>query len=140
MVDFPNSAGDRRGPRNPGRARLLVFGVASGETVSAAAKTLGIPRRTARRWAADPKFKAAVESIRTQALDAAIGRLTAGAMGAVDALVELAKAADTDATRVSAAKAILSQLPAMIEFHTLAERVRVLEERAQRNEESQPWQ
>ena len=139
MVDYPGEH-ERRGPKDRGKARSLVLLVIAGNTVAGAAKLIGVPLRTARRWSRDPRFRLAVEEGRSRALDAAIGRLTAGATGAVDALIELAKAADSDATRVSAAKAILSQLPMLAEFHTLAERVRVLEERAKRTEESQPWQ
>lgn len=129
-------------PRNPSAADLLALAVASGESLRSASKKLDIGYRTARRWSRAPRFRARVEQYRSEMIGQALGKLAARAGGAVDTLAELMEQADTDATRLAAAKAILDKLPGLSEHFGLSERVRVLESQAEaeRIGEGNPWQ
>ncbi len=121
-------------PRNPSQAALLALAVASGESVRHAAARLGIAHRTAKRWAAGERFKARVQTLRAEFIDSALGRLTVLASGAVGVMGKLMAEADSDATRLAAAKAIIDKLPIMSEYFDLSERVKALEQREQRAE------
>lgn len=131
MVSRPD-----RGPRNPQMAAVLALAVASGESVRSAASRLGIPGRTAKRWAASEAFKAKVQEHRASFTDQALGRLTALAVGAVDVMGELMKEADSDSTRLAAAKAVLDKLPSLHEFFAFADRIAQLEARVGSDAES----
>ena len=115
-------------PRNKGLLRALAVAVASGMTVAAAARMLGIPRRSAYRWSKAERFLEAVEEIRTAALDRAIGKLSRGATQAAETMVELSAAADTDATRLAAAKGVLATLIDLKEAAQLRAKIEALEE------------
>ncbi len=121
-------------PRNPGKAALAALALASGQSIRGTATAVGLNERTVRRWARAPTFKAKVERLRAEMTDQALGRLVGLAAGAAGVLGKLMLEADSDATRLAAAKAILDKLPIMSEYFDLLERLRVLEQREQRAE------
>jgi hypothetical protein len=87
-----------------------------------------IPRRTAYRWAKDPRVKAAVESYRRRAVDRAIGRMAKRVTWAADGIVKLAKGAASEAVRLAALRAVISDLMAVSNFAGLERRMARIEE------------
>ena len=57
----------------------LALAIAQGMPITKWAKNNNVPRRTAFRWATEPKVRAMVESCRRRALDRAIGQMSAHA-------------------------------------------------------------
>jgi hypothetical protein len=110
------------------RKSQLALAIAQGAAVSTWARTNGVSRRTAYRWAAEPKVKAAVRSCRRRALDRAIGRMTMRATWSTDQIVKLAGEAKSESVKLSALRAILSDMMAASEFAGLEERLTEIEE------------
>lgn len=126
MVDRPEPE-----PRSPGKAALAALAIAQGSTMKAIAARLGLSERTIRRWAKTAAFKARVEALRSEYTDATLGRLADASSAAVGVLIDLMAEADTDSTRLAAAKAILDKLPIISEYADLARRIAELERRHQ---------
>ena len=84
----------------------LALAVAQGMRVTTWARTHGVPRRTAFRWAKDPQFRAVVETCRRRTMDLAIGRLTKHSTRAADDLAKLSREAESDSVRLRACRAI----------------------------------
>ena len=97
-------------PRRGGRALddRLVIELAAGRSIPDAARVVGCSEKTVDRRLASPAFRARVEQARRESFDAAAARLAAVATAAVAALAHLMHSADTDAARVSAARAVLT--------------------------------
>ena len=121
----------KRSPRRATeRDELIALAIASGKSRAEAAEAAGVSTRTVYLKLADPAFIALVNSTRARIIGEAVGKLAGAASAAVDALASLAKAADSDSARVSAAKAILQQLVAIRVHEELEARVTELEGRA----------
>ena len=88
----------------------LAIAIASGRTVRNWAEEHKISLRAAYQWARLPETVRQVESIRSKALDRVVGRLVTRAMGAVDRITRLSSAAVNEAVRLSACRALLSDL------------------------------
>lgn len=114
-------------PRNKGRAAAFALAVASGHSFREAATMTGTPWGTARRWARSEKFRAAVNGYRERAVSAALGKLSAAAVEAVDTLRDLCANGEAEATQLGAARAILDRLPALSEHYELTRRLDELE-------------
>ncbi len=99
------------GPRNPNKAEQAALLLAQGHSVAASARIVGAGERTLKRWNNSPRFRARVEEHRRALVDATVGRLVESSTNAVNVLVELMGSADSDSTRLGAAKAILGHLP-----------------------------
>jgi hypothetical protein len=89
----------------------LAAAIAEGTAVAKWASTNEVPERTAYRWAAEPEVRSEIESIRRRALDEAIGRLAKRATWAVDGTVTLGEDAASESVRLSALRAVMSDLP-----------------------------
>ena len=94
------------------------------------ASTNDVPERTAYRWAAQPEVRSEIESIRRRDLDEAIGRLAKRAAWAVDGIVGLGENAASESVRLSAFRAVMSDLIAVSNFAGLEVRVTALEEQS----------
>ncbi len=94
--------------RRPALDDRLVLELAAGRSIPDAARTVGCSEKTVDRRLASPAFRVRVEEARRELFDRAAARLTSVATAAVDALAGLMQGADTDAARVSAARAILT--------------------------------
>jgi len=105
----------------------LARAIANGKPVSEWALENHVPRRTAYRWARDPRVEAAVESCRRRALDQAIGRMSNNVTWAVDRIVDLARDASSESVKLAALKAILSNMMSVSEFAALEERMTQIE-------------
>jgi hypothetical protein len=107
----------------------LAVQVASGMSVCAASRKLGISERAGKRWSAKPEFQSTVEAIRKQVISQAVGTLTAGAVKASRTLVELLHKSKSDDVRLRAAKQILEGLLVIREGTELLDRLVELEAR-----------
>ena len=106
----------------------LALLVASGLTVREAAKQLGISESTAYRRSERPDFKQRVAEIRSEALSASVGRLSALVADAVGALEAILRNG-SDRDRLAASRIILSSVSPMMELSELRQRIDALESR-----------
>ncbi len=111
-------------PKDAAKHEAFRAAMVGGRSVAQAAKEAGVPERTARRWWADPATKAAVRSMRGDAIEQAVGMLSVAALLAVKVLVKVASADDEPApVRLQAARAILSHLAELRASEMLAAEV-----------------
>jgi len=94
-------------PAPSAKDERLAVELARGASRAEAGRLAGVAERTVYHRLADPAFKARVGELQALLIGEAVGRLVAAAGSAVDQLAELMKTADSDAARVSAARAIL---------------------------------
>jgi hypothetical protein len=106
----------------------LVQAIARGQSIAAWAKKNEVPRRTAFRWASDPKVRREVEASRRRALGRAIGRLSSVAMKAADGIVTLAKEAESESVQLRAWRAVLADQMTVSKFSDLEYRMAEIEE------------
>lgn len=126
------SPGKPINPRSPSKAELLALAVASGEALLFAAKRLGIGVRTAKRWNADPEFRARVAALRAEHIERTLSRLSVSSAAAAAELARLMTQSTSETVRLAASKAILDRLPTLAEYFEYSERVRALERKAAR--------
>jgi hypothetical protein len=108
---------------------LLAASIAQGTPIATWAAENGVPERTAYRWAADSEVRSETESIRRRALDAAIGQLAKNATWAVQGILELGDRAASESVRLSALRAVMSDLIAVSNFAGIEFRLAAVEER-----------
>lgn len=113
--------------RNGKFLELLAARVACGETIAAAAEEIGCSRSHAYTLSSSIEFRRRVGEVRSEALAAAVGRLSDGAAKAVDALIELLDRSSDPAHRIAAAKAILAAVGPVSELAELRARLDTLE-------------
>lgn len=101
------SANEAKPPALNARDRQLAALLASGRTQAEAATELSLSRATVQRMAVKTGFKELVSEIRGQSAAATEGALLEGSRAVVDELRRLATGAESEAVRVSAARAIL---------------------------------
>jgi hypothetical protein len=85
---------------------LLAAALATGATIRDGASLAGIGERTAHRRVSDPSFRARVARMRARTVEAAMGRLTEGMVGAADTLRQLLEA-ESETVRLGAARSVL---------------------------------
>ncbi len=110
--------------------RRFVERLAEGESIAQAGKSVGVSRRTAYRWAGDPRVRVALSALQDAALSDVARRLQAGARNML-AVLE-AVATDTDETAAVRLRAALGWLDLSFratELLDLAQRLEELEER-----------
>ncbi len=105
----------------------FTVAIAKGELVTKWAREHHVPRRTAFRWARDPKVKTAVEKYRRRVLDRAVGRMTGGVTLATTEILELAKNAASESVKLAALRAVVSDMMAISKFGGLEDRVTEVE-------------
>jgi hypothetical protein len=69
-----------------------------------------VARSTACTWTVLPGFRSDVARARAQIMDRAIGRLTGAVSEVAAGMIELAKAAESEATKLAAQKAVIATL------------------------------
>jgi hypothetical protein len=105
----------------------LTLAIAKGMPVTQWARENCVPKRTAFRWAREPKVRAAVESYRRRVLDRAVGRMTVGVTWATEGIFELAKGAASESVKLAALRAVVSDMMAVSKFGGLEDRVTQIE-------------
>jgi hypothetical protein len=113
--------------RTPLKTKLATA-IAEGESCAEWAIENGVKERTAQRWAAQPDFRAEVESVRRTALDQAVGRMAKRVAWATVRIADLAESANSESVRLAALRSILSDIMAVSDFTGLEERIARLEE------------
>ena len=116
----------------------LVAALAGGATVRDAAAEVGIGEATAHRRLKEAGFRGRVDDARAELIAAAVARLGAASTKAVSTLEGLL-AAESEAVRLGAAKAILDSALKWREHQDLTERVRVLEEQLGQDGSMRRW-
>ena len=106
---------------------LLATAAASGSTIKSAAEACGCSERQAYRIAGSPEFRQRVSEVRSEMTSAAVGELSAAASEAVSTIRQLLGPANEPAIRLSAAKAVLTQLGPVSELAELRARLDALE-------------
>lgn len=94
--------------RQADNLEALAVHLAAGGKLAKFASAMKLPIRTAQRWASSPALRTRVREIRREATDGAVGRLSAAAEEAVDTIESLSKSARSEATKLAAARAILT--------------------------------
>lgn len=107
----PNASEHPPTPRN-GRPRrkeareLVAVALAGGATVAAAAAGANVGPKTVRTWLKDPGFVSRVDAFRSEAVAAALGKLTDGMADAGQVLRDLLRSNDEDVKHKAAVKII----------------------------------
>jgi hypothetical protein len=91
---------------SPNGDEHLAALVAAGQTLTDAAASAGVSRRTATRRAADPAFRALVQRLRGDMVAQALGRMASHMAQAADTLHALL-AAESDSVKLGAARSLL---------------------------------
>lgn len=86
---------------------MLAAALAAGHTQAEAGKLARLSERSVRRRLENEDFRRQVADMRRELVDGATGRLARAMSGAVTVLVELAESAQSEAARVSAARAVV---------------------------------
>jgi len=113
---------------SPQEARFVALS-ASGEPMDSMAKALGVCSRTLRRWKRRPEVAAAIADLTRESMATAKSTLAHAANRAARELVDLAEGATPDASRVSAARAILEHAEKFVELAEISDRLSELETR-----------
>jgi hypothetical protein len=106
----------------------LAVALAAGRRVSKWAEENDVAKRTAYRWAAEPETKKSIDKLRRQFVDRAVGRLARCATSAASKITKLAETASSESVKLSACRAILSDMMSISEYSSLEHRMNELEE------------
>jgi hypothetical protein len=107
----------------------LARAMALGRTVTDWAEENQVNRRTAYRWAESRAVRDEVDEVRRRTLDEAIGRLSGKVTKAAEQITCLAEAAQSEAVRLQASRAILTELMTASSHAALARRLAEIERR-----------
>jgi len=107
----------------------LIFALACGSTVEAAASKAGVSKRTVYRRLDDPAFRKTLQTIRADMIYRATGMLTASSMEAVKTLLNLMNTGVGSTARLGAAKAILELGLKLRQAQEMEDRMAMIEER-----------
>jgi hypothetical protein len=121
------------GKHNPAKRDHLAMWLASGGTVSAFSRAQNVPVRTCYLWMKRPGFQEKIAELRASIIDRCVGRLAGLGKKAVKQIGKLADSAESEAVRLAASRAVLSDLVSvgtyavsMSQFNDLAARVEQL--------------
>ena len=114
------------------RKTQLALALAQGVSVAMWSRANDVPKRTAYRWAADPKVRKVVEACRRRAIDRAVGQMTRHATWVVGGMTKLANNAASESARLSALRALMGDMMAVSKYSGLEGRMAAIEERLRR--------
>jgi hypothetical protein len=107
----------------------LALHVACGGSVAAFARDHEVPRRTAYLWTKEPGFAAKTAGYRDKILDKLVGRLAKLGGKAVSGIGVLAVKGESDAIKLAACRAILSDLISIGAYQANARQFAAMEAR-----------
>ena len=113
--------------RESGRFEKIASLVAGVSTIRSAAESLGISERAAYRTSGSAEFRNRVAEMRSEIAGVAVGKHTAAASQAVDALATLLGPENEPKVRIDASKLILASLAPLAEHYELRGRLEKLE-------------
>ena len=105
----------------------LALAIAEGTSIALWAKDNGVPRRTAYRWAKEPKVQAVVAFCRRGAVDRAIGRMARSSNWVVHEIADLARSAESELVRLRALQATLFDTTPVSQVAGLEHRISQIE-------------
>lgn len=97
----------------------LALALAQGISAAKWARSNGVCKMTAYRWAKEPEVREMVESHRRRTIDQAIGRMTRYTISAADGIARLASDAESESVRLRACRAILADMIAVSKYSNL---------------------
>jgi hypothetical protein len=106
-----------------GTKHQLAIAIGSGVPVAKWARANKVARSTAFRWANDPEVRKAATSYRRRVMDQAVGQMTKLSTRAVRTIAYLSDEGDSQAIRLKAARAVLSDMIAVSKYSGLEERM-----------------
>jgi hypothetical protein len=115
--------------RNQIRKSELACALAEGGTLTDWAKKTEVAERTACTWSRSREVIDEVAAIRSAALDRAVGRLSGEVSEAAEQILTLAKAAESEAVRLQAARAVRAERTAVTRRAELERRMAEIERR-----------
>jgi hypothetical protein len=117
------------GEERKGRKSKLVIALLEGKkSLDAWAKENGVSRRTAYRWAQDPKVRAVVNAHRRAAVDQSLAVMSGQVTWAAQAIGDLCKNAASESVKLGALKAVFANLVAVSKFAGFEVRLTELED------------
>lgn len=126
------TAAQKKTPSADCKARMLAAHVFEHGNVRAAARAMGAPERSARRWAASGAFTEELRRLQADALSHAVRGLSAGAQEATALLRAVIRNPEApEAVRVRAAVAVIDAVVKLAGYIDLEERIATLEARAE---------
>jgi hypothetical protein len=111
-----------------GKKTSLALAIAQGISVASWARQNKVARRTAYRWASEPKVRAAVNAYRTLAVDQAVGLMAKNVTSAARGIIDLAEDAKSESVRLTALRAILADMMAISNYAGLERRMAQIDE------------
>jgi hypothetical protein len=112
----------------------MPLALAWGIPVATWAASNDVPERTAYRWASDPEVRRAADDYRRRAIDMAVGQMSMRSPWAVEGIASLADTARSEAVRLSAYRAILSEMMKVAHHYSVEERIADIDERLRQAE------
>jgi hypothetical protein len=125
------------GESNQSLKASLALAMAQGNSINKWSRRKNVPPRTAYRWSNDPKVRASVYRIRRRFLERAAGILAKNSTEAAQLILKLGKTASPDSVKLSALRAVFSEVINLTEFATLEGRVAEVEEQIRERDSKQ---
>ena len=129
--------------RKSGKSQLALA-LARGISPGKWAKTNGVTRMTAYRWAKEPEVRKAVETHRRNTIDLAVGEMTTHFRQAAEIIYKTATEGDTPSLRFRAARAIFTDMITVSKYSGLEARLLEVEETLEPKKAAgvgtNPWQ
>jgi hypothetical protein len=125
-------------PDREAQDEQLVLHLARGLSRQAAAKAVGLSKRTVYNRLADPAFRGRVDTRRRELVDDAIGLLAGAARFAVRRLIQLAKSTN-EPVALGAARGLLSELVRVETHAKLEAEVAELRRLVEQNQGGKRW-
>ncbi len=113
--------------RKKGR-EVAILALASGETLSAAARKAGVNERTLHRWRSEDGFRREVDNARAEMFGRALGCAAEGIVSGVLVLRQLCLKAKSETVKLGAARSLIELGTKLRESVELEARLAALEE------------
>jgi hypothetical protein len=114
--------------KKPRKLDEFIRALLTNPSLEDAARAVGISRTTAWRWLKNPAVIAQLHEARREAWGRALAMLQEAGPEAVQALREVLRAAESESSKVSAAKAVLELGVKVVELTDLQQRIETLEQ------------
>ena len=106
----------------------LALALVAGKTIRDWVQENGVPERTAYRWASEPEVRRQIQDWRRAAIDNTLRFMAERSAAALDRIEELGKVADSDAVRLKANRALVTDQIALARHSNLEHRLSLIEE------------
>lgn len=116
--------------KSSSKVDAFVLSLATGASVAASGKSVGWSLRTSYRRAATTDIRQRVDEVRGRMWREAAGRLAGAATLAVETLVKLCEAAESEMARLGASRELLAVGMRLNELLDLEKRIAALEQRS----------